>query len=72
MKWLLWFLLLATSISCQSDNKYSDQRLIMVEDQIIKRGIEDQRVLDVMKAVERHKFVPEKYTESAYKDGHCL
>ncbi|SVC91099.1 uncharacterized protein METZ01_LOCUS343953, partial [marine metagenome] len=46
MKWLLWFLLLATSISCQSDNKYSDQRLIMVEDQIIKRGIEDQRVLD--------------------------
>ena len=41
----------------------------MVEDQIIKRGIEDQRVLDVMKAVERHKFVPEKYTESAYKDG---
>ncbi len=41
----------------------------MVEDQIIKRGIEDQRVLDVMKVVERHKFVPEKYSESAYKDG---
>ena len=41
----------------------------MVEDQIIKRGVEDQRVLDVMKVVERHKFVPEKYSESAYKDG---
>ena len=41
----------------------------MVEDQIIKRGIEDQRVLDVMKVVERHKFVPERYSESAYKDG---
>jgi len=41
----------------------------MVEDQIIKRGIEDQRVLDIMKSVERHKFVPEKYAESAYKDG---
>ena len=41
----------------------------MVEDQIIKRGIEDQRVLDVMRVVERHKFVPEKYSESAYKDG---
>jgi len=41
----------------------------MVEDQIIKRGVEDSRVLDVMKVVERHKFVPEKYSESAYKDG---
>ena len=41
----------------------------MVEDQIIKRGIEDQRVLDVMEVVERHKFVPERYSESAYKDG---
>ena len=41
----------------------------MVEDQIIKRGIEDQRVLDVMKVVERHKFVAERYSESAYKDG---
>ena len=41
----------------------------MVEDQIIKRGVEDPRVLDVMKVVERHKFVPEKYSESAYKDG---
>ena len=41
----------------------------MVEDQIIKRGVEDQRVPDVMKVVERHKFVPEKYSESAYKDG---
>ena len=41
----------------------------MIEDQIIKRGIEDQRVLDIMESVERHKFVPEKYVESAYKDG---
>ena len=41
----------------------------MVEEQIIKRGVEDPRVLDVMKVVERHKFVPEKYSESAYKDG---
>ena len=41
----------------------------MVEDQIIKRGIEDPRILDVMKVVERHKFVPEKYSESAYNDG---
>lgn len=41
----------------------------MVEDQIIKRGIDDKRVLDIMKSVERHKFVPEKYVKSAYKDG---
>ena len=41
----------------------------MIEDQIIERGIEDQRVLDIMESVERHKFVPKKYAESAYKDG---
>ena len=41
----------------------------MIEDQIIKRGIEDQRVLDILESVERHKFVPEEYAESAYKDG---
>ena len=41
----------------------------MVEDQIMERGIKDPRVLDIMKTVPRHEFVPEKYRKSAYEDG---
>ena len=41
----------------------------MIEDQIIKRGIQDQRVLDIMGSVDRQKFVPEEYAQSANDDG---
>ena len=41
----------------------------MVEDQILKRGIEDSKILDVLKAIPRHKFVPKQFIESAYNDG---
>ena len=41
----------------------------MIEDQIIKRGIQDQRVLDIMGSIDRQKFVPEEYAQSANKDG---
>ena len=41
----------------------------MIEDQIIKRGIQDQRVLDTMGSIDRQKFVPEEYAQSANKDG---
>jgi protein-L-isoaspartate(D-aspartate) O-methyltransferase len=40
----------------------------MVEEQLIPRGIKDQRVLDVFRKVERHRFVPEDLKESAYAD----
>ncbi len=40
----------------------------MVEAQLIARGIEDQRVLQALGKVPRHKFVPEKYSASAYGD----
>ena len=41
----------------------------MIEDQIIKRGIQDQRVLDIMGSVDRQKFVSEEYAQSANDDG---
>ena len=40
----------------------------MVEEQLIPRGIKDQRVLDAFYKVERHKFVPEISQSSAYAD----
>ena len=41
----------------------------MIEDQIIKRGIQDQRVLDIMSSIDRQKFVSKEYTQSANNDG---
>lgn len=40
----------------------------MVNEQIKARGVEDKQVLEVMKRVPRHKFVPDKYRSRAYSD----
>jgi hypothetical protein len=40
----------------------------MVETQIRARGVKDPRVLSTLLKVERHRFVPEKYLDSAYSD----
>ncbi len=40
----------------------------MVETQIKARGVKDPRVLSAMSKVERHRFVPEEYVNSAYSD----
>ncbi|MCX8031551.1 MAG: protein-L-isoaspartate(D-aspartate) O-methyltransferase [Thermodesulfovibrionales bacterium] len=40
----------------------------MVDTQLIPRGIKDKRVLEVMRKVPRHLFVPEKYRDDAYDD----
>jgi protein-L-isoaspartate(D-aspartate) O-methyltransferase len=44
-------------------------RRAMVEHQLVPRGIRDQRVLEAMRTVPRHEFVPEKLRGSAYEDG---
>jgi protein-L-isoaspartate(D-aspartate) O-methyltransferase len=44
-------------------------RLRMVRDQIERRGVKDPRVLQAMKTVPRHLFVPEASRERAYEDG---
>ncbi len=41
----------------------------MVVEQLKARGIHDQRVLDAMRAVERHRFVSPGLIEQAYDDG---
>lgn len=41
----------------------------MVETQIAKRGVRDPRVLEVMRAVPRHEFVPAELRSRAYEDA---
>jgi len=41
----------------------------MVERQLRRRGIEDQRVLAAMELVSRERFVPESQRRRAYRDG---
>lgn len=41
----------------------------MVQDQVIARGITDQRVIDAMLKVPRHKFVEEALEAQAYQDA---
>ncbi len=45
------------------------QRFEMVKYQIEARGIRDPRVLDAMREIPRHCFVPAPYREAAYRDG---
>ena len=44
----------------------------MVEKQLRKRGIRDARVLEAMRKVPRHEFVPEPYRSAAYEDEPLL
>lgn len=47
---------------------YLKQRLAMVQTQLVKRGIHDQKVLDAMRQTPRHCFVPREKWPSAYAD----
>jgi len=48
--------------------EFKAMREKMVETQIKARGVKDPRVLSALLKVERHRFVPEKYLDSAYSD----
>ena len=48
---------------------YLHERKRMVEDQLAGRGIHDRRVLEAMRSVPRHCFVPQEYRDMAYSDG---
>lgn len=46
----------------------SEERMRMVESQIAARGVIDPRVLDAMREVPRHRFVPAEWQHAAYED----
>jgi protein-L-isoaspartate(D-aspartate) O-methyltransferase len=49
-------------------NDQSVVRSAMVDEQIAARGVRDQRVLAAMRAVPRHRFVPDAHQHHAYED----
>lgn len=51
------------------DDWYAAARARMVESQIVARGVCAPRVLEVLRAVPRHEFVPPEQRDYAYSDG---
>lgn len=53
----------------ESQDAYAAERERMVRQQLANRGIRDPRVLDAMRQVPRHRFVPREELAYAYADG---
>ena len=47
---------------------YEQARKLMVQDQILGRGIRNRRVLEAMKKIPREEFVPLEFRRMAYRD----
>jgi protein-L-isoaspartate(D-aspartate) O-methyltransferase len=52
----------------QTQEQWSDQRSRMVREQLQGRDISDARVLEVMRTIPRHRFVPDAQRSQAYAD----
>ncbi|MGE5602063.1 MAG: protein-L-isoaspartate(D-aspartate) O-methyltransferase [Nitrososphaerales archaeon] len=68
-------LILATLLAgCRSpggaseDSAYTAAREKMVTEQIAGRGVKDTSVLDAMRRIPRHRFVPDEYQSASYED----
>jgi protein-L-isoaspartate(D-aspartate) O-methyltransferase len=60
-----------TTVNHTTENEAGDrenERIAMVAAQIKARGVKDERVLEAMRAVPRHLFVPAAYQNQAYED----
>jgi protein-L-isoaspartate(D-aspartate) O-methyltransferase len=51
-----------------ADERFRPDRLAMVDTQIAAAGVRDPRVLDAMRTVPRHEFVPSEQMDRAYED----
>jgi protein-L-isoaspartate(D-aspartate) O-methyltransferase len=61
--------LILSGITADQTLDYAMQRDQMVRNQIENRGISDPDVLNAMRKVERHLFVPDHYRDRSYVDG---
>jgi protein-L-isoaspartate(D-aspartate) O-methyltransferase len=52
-----------------ADDPFREARRRMVRDQVERRGVRDPRVLEAMRTVPRHRFVPEPLRARAYEDN---
>jgi protein-L-isoaspartate(D-aspartate) O-methyltransferase len=57
-----------TPMQPSPDDRFRADRLAMVDTQIVARGVSDTRVLDAMRTVPRHEFVPREQMDRAYED----
>jgi protein-L-isoaspartate(D-aspartate) O-methyltransferase len=62
-------LLLGGLLACNGSSEFAKERERMVRTQIEARGVRDERVLEAMRTVPRHRFVPEHLRGAAYDDG---
>jgi protein-L-isoaspartate(D-aspartate) O-methyltransferase len=68
-RWLLVVTLFFSACSPQAEDRFEEGRARMVKEQLAGRDITDKRVLDVMRSVPRHEFVPKDVRSLAYADG---
>ncbi len=61
-------LMVASSMDPAAQDAFRDRRLAMVEQQIRARGVYAARVLEAMRSVPRHEFVPDHLDALAYDD----
>jgi protein-L-isoaspartate(D-aspartate) O-methyltransferase len=64
----LVFVLVLSALASQAD-PWQPARRRMIDDQIRARGVTNQAVLDAMRKVPRHLFVPPALRDAAYDDG---
>jgi protein-L-isoaspartate(D-aspartate) O-methyltransferase len=73
-----WCIAVAVGIGCAiaggaminagADDAQHAERAIMIERQIVARGVKDERVLAALRETPRHEFVPEDLRNQAYQD----
>jgi protein-L-isoaspartate(D-aspartate) O-methyltransferase len=49
-------------------DEFAAKRQAMVNEQLARRGIDNQRVLDAFARIERHRYVPAELHQLAYED----
>lgn len=51
-----------------TSREYARLRSRMVDEQLVKRGISESRLLDALRILPRHQFVPDEHKPHAYED----
>jgi protein-L-isoaspartate(D-aspartate) O-methyltransferase len=65
---LLLCILLLPVCGARAESDRTTERMAMVREQIVSRGVKDPATLAAMRAVPRHRFVPGPQAASAYDD----
>lgn len=58
----------AATLPAATEDEFTGLRQAMVSDTIESRGIKDPLVLEAMRTVPRHRFIPLEYVDQAYED----